>query len=105
MLPPYQSETYVVCLDCGRHFDCDWAHMRLLKQQSHHGATPPSVLSTTAGDSAIGAGFLRRNSLHNFDRVNHNPAATTTIHVSPIAASDHKSRRQVPTVANRPATP
>ena len=31
ILPPYRSETYVVCLDCGRHFDYDWARMRLVK--------------------------------------------------------------------------
>ena len=31
MLLPYRSEPYVVCLDCGRHFDYDWTHMRLLK--------------------------------------------------------------------------
>ena len=31
MLPPYRSETYVVCLDCGRHFEYDWSQMRVLK--------------------------------------------------------------------------
>jgi hypothetical protein len=30
-MPPYRRQTYVVCLDCGRHFDYDWAHMQVLK--------------------------------------------------------------------------
>jgi hypothetical protein len=25
------SEIYVVCLDCGRHFDYDWSTMRVVK--------------------------------------------------------------------------
>ena len=28
---PYRSKPYVVCLDCGRHFDYDWNRMQLLK--------------------------------------------------------------------------
>ena len=31
MLRPYRSDTYVVCLDCGRHFEYDWSQMRVLK--------------------------------------------------------------------------
>jgi hypothetical protein len=30
-LPPYNGGTYVVCLDCGRHFVYDWSQMRVLK--------------------------------------------------------------------------
>jgi len=25
------SQPYVVCLDCGKHFDYDWANMRVVK--------------------------------------------------------------------------
>jgi hypothetical protein len=25
------SRPYVVCLDCGKHFDYDWANMRVVK--------------------------------------------------------------------------
>ncbi len=25
------SHPYVVCLDCGKHFDYDWANMRVVK--------------------------------------------------------------------------
>ena len=28
---PAGTGHYVVCLDCGKHFDYDWAHMRVLK--------------------------------------------------------------------------
>jgi len=26
-----ESKPYVVCLDCGKHFDYDWANMRVVK--------------------------------------------------------------------------
>jgi hypothetical protein len=29
--PRRRGEIYVVCLECGRHFDYDWSHMRMLK--------------------------------------------------------------------------
>ena len=29
---PQSTETYVVCLDCGKHFAYDWAAMRIMKQ-------------------------------------------------------------------------
>lgn len=28
---PSATGIYVVCLDCGRHFDYDWAQMRVVK--------------------------------------------------------------------------
>jgi hypothetical protein len=28
---PSQTGIYVVCLDCGRHFDYDWSQMRVVK--------------------------------------------------------------------------
>jgi len=28
---PTDAGTYVVCLDCGRHFDYDWSRMRVVK--------------------------------------------------------------------------
>ena len=31
MLPPLPSDPYVVCFDCGRHFQYDWQQMRLMK--------------------------------------------------------------------------
>lgn len=31
-----QAETYVVCLDCGRHFAYDWATMRLTQAAGLH---------------------------------------------------------------------
>jgi predicted transcriptional regulator len=30
-VPPSKRAIYVVCLDCGRHFDYDWSHMRVMK--------------------------------------------------------------------------
>jgi len=28
---PSQTGTYVVCLDCGRHFDYDWSQMKVVR--------------------------------------------------------------------------
>jgi DNA-directed RNA polymerase subunit RPC12/RpoP len=28
-----QSDTYIVCLECGRHFAYDWTTMRIAKQR------------------------------------------------------------------------
>ena len=28
---PKSTETYIVCLDCGRHFAYDWEHMRVAR--------------------------------------------------------------------------
>jgi hypothetical protein len=30
-ITPSQTGIYVVCLDCGRHFDYDWSTMRVVK--------------------------------------------------------------------------
>ena len=30
-LTPDRKKPYVVCLDCGRHFDYDWTHMQIVK--------------------------------------------------------------------------
>jgi hypothetical protein len=30
-IPDQSSQPYVVCLDCGKHFDYDWSRMRVVK--------------------------------------------------------------------------
>ena len=38
-----QCETYIVCLECGRHFDYDWTAMQIAKPRLAWGA-PPALL-------------------------------------------------------------
>ena len=37
------SETYVVCLECGRHFAYDWATMRTTSRRAAGNTAPPPV--------------------------------------------------------------
>lgn len=36
---PLRSETYVVCLDCGKRFAYDWSEMRIAKQPAEAAAS------------------------------------------------------------------
>ena len=36
---PLRSETYVVCLDCGKRFAYDWSEMRITKQPAEAAAS------------------------------------------------------------------
>jgi hypothetical protein len=42
--PPQQPETYIVCLDCGRHFAYDWTTMKVTKRRIAWVA-PPALLA------------------------------------------------------------
>lgn len=43
-LPPIsQSETYIVCLDCGRRFAYDWTTMRITKSSTASPTLVPAV--------------------------------------------------------------
>ena len=42
-----QSETYLVCLECGRHFAYDWSAMRILKQPRGWSRKPSCGLDAT----------------------------------------------------------
>ena len=38
-----RSDTYIVCLECGRHFDYDWTTMRIVKRRTAWVAGPALV--------------------------------------------------------------
>lgn len=44
------TETYVVCLDCGRHFEYDWAHMRVTGAKQD-----PAAVETTRAERGLRA--------------------------------------------------
>lgn len=39
--PSTHLETYIVCLECGRHFPYDWSAMRLTKKRFAWSSPPP----------------------------------------------------------------
>ncbi|MBK9166854.1 MAG: hypothetical protein IPM24_05245 [Bryobacterales bacterium] len=40
--PKTQGETYIVCLDCGRHLSYDWAAMRIAEPRTTWAGAPGS---------------------------------------------------------------
>jgi hypothetical protein len=48
-----QSDTYIVCLDCGRHFAYDWTTMHATKRRVAWAASP--ALLSALGDTSRGS--------------------------------------------------